>query len=134
MSSLYEMLWSRFNNQFAFEPGHGYSWEFFFICMWHWQCWSKTWRSLHCNLTKVLSQGRTEVKWRPGQETSLAPSCSKLKSIGRKCTVLKKILATLLGLFGARGILPPLSPHYAPGFPAAFLCFVTLTYKLATDV
>ena len=39
------------------------------------------------------NQGRTDVRWRPGQEIRLAPA-------GSKCTVLKKIFATLLGLFG----------------------------------
>ena len=46
-------------------------------------------------------QGRNEVRWRPGQEASLAPPYLKLRSSGRKCTVLKKVLVTLLGLFGA---------------------------------
>jgi len=41
------------------------------------------------------------------QETSLAPS-------GSKCIALKKVPATLLGLFGARGIVPSLDPRYAP--------------------
>jgi len=48
-----------------------------------------------------LEQGRTNVRWRLGQETSLAPPCSNRRSFGRTCTVLKKVLATLLGLFGA---------------------------------
>jgi len=47
------------------------------------------------------AQGSTEVKWRPGKETSLAHPCSNLRSFGRKCIVLKKVLATMLGLFGA---------------------------------
>jgi len=46
-------------------------------------------------------QGRTEVRWRPGQETSLAPLYSNLRSFGSKCSVLKKVFATLLGLFGS---------------------------------
>jgi len=54
-------------------------------------------------------QGRNEVRWRPGQEASLAPPCSKLRSFGSKCTVLMKVLVTLLGLFGA----PPIDS--APG-------------------
>jgi len=61
-----------------------------------------------------------------GQEASLAPTvsnlkpCSKLRSqanvrpmfaseVGSKCTVLKKVLATFLGLFGAS------YSHSAPG-------------------
>jgi len=46
-------------------------------------------------------QGRNEVRWRPGQEPSLAPPCSNLRSFGSKYTLLKKVLATLTGLFGA---------------------------------
>ena len=46
-------------------------------------------------------QGHNEVRWRPRQETSLAPSCSNLRSFESKCTVLKKVLVTLLGLFSA---------------------------------
>jgi len=42
-------------------------------------------------------QGRTEARWRPGQKTSLARPCSKLKCFGSKCAVLK-VLPTLLGL------------------------------------
>jgi len=44
---------------------------------------------------------RTEVKWRPGQEASLAPPCLNLRSFGSKCAVLKKVPVTFLGLFGA---------------------------------
>jgi len=58
-------------------------------------------------------QRRNEVRWRPGQEASLAPPCSNLKSFGSKYTVLKKVLVTLMGLLGARGIVPP---RYAPGY------------------
>jgi len=46
-------------------------------------------------------QGRNEVRWRLGQEASLAPPCSNLRCFGSKCTVLQKILVTLLGLLGA---------------------------------
>jgi len=67
-------------------------------------------------------QGSNEVRWRPGQEASLAPACSNLWSFESKFTVLKKILVTLLGLFGdpsrdsAPGELRPrFTPHYAPG-------------------
>jgi len=46
-------------------------------------------------------QGRNEARWRPGQEASLSLPRSNLRSSGRKCTVLKKVLVTLLRLFGA---------------------------------
>jgi len=48
-----------------------------------------------------VTQGCIDVRWHPGQEASLAPPCSNLRSFGSKSTVLKKTLATLLGLFGA---------------------------------
>jgi len=52
--------------------------------------------------TKVIPpvQGHNEVRWRLGQEARLAPPWSKLRSFASKCTVLKKVLVILLGLFG----------------------------------
>ena len=38
-----------------------------------------------------LMQGRNEVRWRPGQEASLAPSCSNLKPFGSKFTVFEEV-------------------------------------------
>jgi len=40
-------------------------------------------------------QGRNQVRWRTGQEASLAPPCSNLRSFGSKCTALKKVFTTL---------------------------------------
>ena len=92
-------------------------------------------------------QGRNEIIWHPRQITNLAPPWSNRRPHGRslaplwsnlssfegKFTVWKKVLVTLLGLFGAsssnsaplqwfsaptvnwrRGIVPPLPPRYAP--------------------
>ena len=47
------------------------------------------------------AQGRDEVRWRPGQKTSLVPPWSNLSSFGSKFTVLKKVLVIVLGLFVA---------------------------------
>jgi len=49
--------------------------------------------------------------WLQGQEISLVPPFSNLS----KYTVLNKVLATLLGLFGfcSRGFVPP-CPRYGP--------------------
>jgi len=55
--------------------------------------------------TVACQQERNEVRWRPGQEASLAPPCSNLGSFGTKCTVLKKVLVTLLGLIGALAVI-----------------------------
>ena len=46
-----------------------------------------------------FKQGRNEVRWRPGQEASLAAPCSNLRLFGNKFTILKIVLVTLLGLF-----------------------------------
>jgi len=58
---------------------------------------------------KYETQGRNEIRWRPGQEASLAPPCSNLRSFGSTFTVLKKVLVTLLGLFGVPAFIrrPP---------------------------
>jgi len=50
-------------------------------------------------------QGRNEVRWRPGQDASLAPPYSNLRSFGSKCTILKNVRVTLLGFFGVHAII-----------------------------
>jgi len=60
---------------------------------------------------------RTEVRLRPGQETSLAPSCLHLRYFGSKRIALKRKLATFLRLFGAPSDSAPEAlcfPRYAP--------------------
>jgi len=60
-----------------------------------------------------VAQGRTEFRWCPGKETSLAHPCSNLRSFRSKFTVLKKKLVTLPGLCrrppndSALGAVPP---------------------------
>jgi len=39
----------------------------------------------------IPKQRRIGIRWRPGQEASLAPPCSNLRSFGSKYTVLKKV-------------------------------------------
>ena len=51
-------------------------------------------------MQSTATQGRNKVRWRPGQEASLPPPCSKLRSFGSKYSVLKKVPVTLLELFG----------------------------------
>jgi len=51
------------------------------------------------------SHAGTAVRWRPGQETSLAPPCSNLRSFGSKCTVMKKGLVILLGHHGTPAVI-----------------------------
>ena len=59
--------------------------------------------------TNVCQQRRNEVGgWRPGQEASLAPSCSNLRSFGSKCTVLKKVLGDIVGTYRRPGHCAPL--------------------------
>jgi len=56
-----------------------------------------------------------------GQRNNFAAPMFEPKVFRRKCTVLKKVLATLLGLlggvqwFGAWGIVPPYPPRCAHG-------------------
>jgi len=69
--------------------------------VWLWLHYCKFCKRLFLNQQGRHWQGRNEVRWRPGQEASLAPPCSNLRSFGSKSTVLKKVLATMLGLFGA---------------------------------
>ena len=64
-------------------------------------------------------QGRNKARRRLGQETSLTPSCSNLRSFGSKYNVLKEVLMTLLWLFGPRSDSAPgelclLSPLVTP--------------------
>ena len=84
------------------------------------------WAAMHCSRLRSSStlydiqsdQGRTKVRCCPGQETNLAPSCSNLKSFRSKCTIMKKVPATLLGLvmspqwFGTWSIVLPLLRQY----------------------
>ena len=60
-------------------------------------------------------QGRNEVKWRLGQEASLAHPCSRLRSFGSKCTILEEILVTLLELFGAPVVIWRPHGNSSPG-------------------
>jgi len=62
------------------------------------------------------------------QEISLTPPCSNLRSFGSKCSVLKKVLATLLGLFGTRDIVLPFTPSLRPWLSAVF-CSGLLTWS-----
>jgi len=64
---------------------------------------------------------QNEVRWLPGQEASLAPPCSNLRSFGRKWAVRKKVLMwpcwdflTLPQWFDARKLFPLPSPCSTP--------------------
>ena len=52
-------------------------------------------------ISSSRDQGRNEVKRRPGQKANLAPQYSNLRSFGSNSTLLKKVIVTLLGLFGS---------------------------------
>jgi len=68
----------------------------------------------HSDVLKVrgVRASAYRVRWRTGRETSFSSPCSNLRSFESKCIVLKKVLATLLVLFGtsqwivARNIVP----------------------------
>jgi len=57
------------------------------------------------SINEPCVQGRNEVKWRPGQAASLEPPYANLRSFGSKCTVLMKVLVTLLGLFSPPAVI-----------------------------
>jgi len=73
-------------------------------------------------------QERNEFRWRPGQEATLSPPCSNLRSFGSKCTVLQKVhLWHCWDLSGPPAVIwcprsdsapgelfPPCPPRYAP--------------------
>jgi len=61
------------------------------------------------------NQRRSKVRRRPVQEASLALSRSNLRSFRRKCTVLKEVLVTLLGLFGGPAMIRRPHSDSAPG-------------------
>ena len=54
-------------------------------------------------------QGLNEVRWRPEQEATLAPSYLNQRSYGSKFTALKEVFVTLLEIFGAPAVIRP--PH-----------------------
>ena len=72
-------------------------------------------------------QERNEVRWRPGQEASLAPSFPNLRSFGSKCTVLKEILVTLLGLFGPPTVIQRPGNFALPRYTLAHTAIFTRT-------
>ena len=90
-------------------------------------------KQLPCECSVDVSRGVTRLDvarvkkqfWHP-------PPCSKLRSFGSKCTALKKVLATSLGLIGPAirrpGYCAPVPPCYALGRntpPPAMLFFST---------
>ena len=78
------------------------------------------WPSLHTPLLKLISHclcnflknritfsaGAYRGKMALRARNKFGAPCSSPRSFGSKCTVLKKLLATVLGLIGARGIVP----------------------------
>jgi len=60
-------------------------------------------------------QGRSEVKWRPGQKANLALPRSNLNSIESIFPVLKEVFVTLLVLFGAPALIRRPHSDLAPG-------------------
>jgi len=60
-----------------------------------------------CFVSRPGCQGRDEVRWRSGQEASLAPPYSNLRSFGSKCTFRNKRVIVIRRP-GYCGPLPPL--------------------------
>jgi len=82
-------------------------------------------------------QRRNELRWHPGQETSLASPCSNLWSFGSKCTVLKKVIVTLLEFFGAprSHLAPPAATRHLRSdlAPGELFLVAPLVRPLATE-
>jgi len=76
---------------------------------------------LSVSISYILNQGRNEVRWCPGKETSLALPCLNLSSFRSKCTALKKVIVTLLGFFGNPIMIRHLG-NCAPLSPSLCLC------------
>ena len=68
-----------------------------------------------CGADLHNTKGRNEVRWRPGQEATLAPPYLNLKSYGSKLTVLKEVFVTLLDIFGAPAVIRRPHGDSAPG-------------------
>ena len=82
----------------------------------------------------------------PGARSKFGAPCSNLRSFGSKYTLLKKVLVTLLGLFGALRshssphsdsapgeLCPPFPPRYAPAYNSPIIknenvlaCFIRI--------
>ena len=77
-------------------------------------------------ITTDRNQARNEVRWRPGQEAGSVPPCSNLRYSGCKCSVLQKVLVTLLGLFGVPIV------NWRPGNCAPLVTPLTVTLCVAT--
>ena len=84
-------------------------------------------------------QRRNEVRWRLGQEASLAPPCFNLLCFRSKFTALKEVFVTFLGLFGTPAVirqshsdLAPreLHPHCSPSLcPCSqYMCLKLMSY------
>jgi len=68
-----------------------------------------------------MNQGRNEVRWRPGQEASLLPPCSNLRSFGTKHTVLQKVLVTLWDISALSEVIQPPLVIRRPGITSPSL-------------
>jgi len=75
------------------------------------QCSKTTYEGVASKLS-VSEQGVTRLDGARGKKQVWRPPCSNVRPFGSKVTVFKEVLVTLLGLFGARGIVT--SPRYAP--------------------
>ena len=107
----FETKWRLFSNEMRFYWKRGYSrlrchnknfplaslaFEFVF--------YSEA-RAIHPSI--LLCRSATRLDGARGKKQVWRPLCSNLWSFGSRFTVLKKVLVTLLGLFGSRGIVPP---------------------------
>ena len=71
--------------------------------------------------TSAMVRGVTRLDGARVKKQDWRPHVRTWRSFGSKCTVMKKVHVTLLGLFGAQGIVPPF-PSLVAHLAMATIC------------
>ena len=86
---------------------------------------------------RTCSQGHNEVRWRPGQEASLAPPTFEPEVFRKQMHCVDKSSCDIIGIFRrprsdlASGELrPPCPPRYAPACSTTTETRTTVKYKV----
>ena len=85
------------------------------------------WRNAKCVRTDVAFRGATRLNAARGKKQVWRPMFEPLRSFASKCTALKKVLVTLLGLRGPREIVHLVPPSLRPWWYSASLKKRTIT-------
>ena len=62
-------------------------------------------------LSQEVHQERNEVRWRPGQEASLSPPCSK-RVFRKQMYCIEECACYIVGIFGTPAVILPPPPHW----------------------